>query len=170
MKIKQYIKIFCTLLCFYFVLPNNLFANNSNELLFIDTPITQSIVMKKRNTGTKVVNRYRKQKKYKETIQKIDVADTNNSNKITKIWESPSGILNVTAKLIDTNIVIDINAYNMLGKKVAEVFSGKPINKNGDGEYYFVSDNTTNLPKGVYVLVIQSNKFRVAEKFVLTKN
>lgn len=167
---KQYIQFFSIFILFNLVSFQNVFANNYNELDSKSNSYLIDYLDDYQEAGTKVVDNYRKQKKYKKEVQKTDVADSNNRNKIKKIWENSSGILNVTANLIDTNIVVKINAYNMLGKKVAEVFSGTPTTRNGDGEYHFTSDTATNLPKGVYVLVIQSSQFRIAEKFIITQN
>lgn len=167
---KQYIQFFSIFILFIVVSFQDVIANDYNELYGKSNDYTTDYLDNYQEAGTKVVGNYRKQKKYKKEIQRIDEADTNNRNKIKKIWENSSGVLNVTANLIDTNIAVKINAYNMLGKKVAEVFSGIPSNKNGDGEYHFTSDTATNLPKGVYVLVIQSSRFRIAEKFIITKN
>lgn len=167
---KQYIQFFFIFILFNVVSFQNVIANNYNELDGKANNYPSDYLDNYQEVSTKVVEKYKRQKKSKKEIQKIDEADTNNRNKIKKIWENSSGVLNVTANLIDTNIVVKINAYNMLGKKVAEIFSGVPSNKNGDGEYHFTSDTATNLPKGVYVLVIQSSRFRIAEKFIITKN
>ena len=99
----------------------------------------------------------------------ITKLDTTNKNKIVKIWENNSGVLNITAKLNDNKKNIKVIVYNMLGKEVSILFNGVPVNKNSDGDYYFVSDTSLELPRGVYILVIQGIDFRIAEKFILTK-
>ncbi len=107
---------------------------------------------------------------YKNTqVNPAKIIDTTSVNKIIKIWENNSGILNVIANLEDGKKSIKINVYNMLGKEVKKIFSGIPVNKNSNGEYYFSSETALELPRGVYILVIQGAEFRIAEKFILTK-
>lgn len=57
----------------------------------------------------------------------------------------------------------------MLGKEMRKIFEGIPNEKNEEGYYIFTSDTPVNLPKNIYILVIQGLTFKIADKFVVTK-
>ncbi len=60
---------------------------------------------------------------------------------------------------------ISINAYNLLGKKVVEIYQGSE--KAGKGKDY--NFNVSSLPNGIYICVVQGDNFRLAEKFVISR-
>jgi hypothetical protein len=57
----------------------------------------------------------------------------------------------------------------MLGKEVRVVYQGLAKDKNDDGYYIFTSQNPINLPKNVYILVIQGETFKIADRFIIAK-
>ncbi|MCO6466162.1 MAG: T9SS type A sorting domain-containing protein [Bradyrhizobiaceae bacterium] len=59
---------------------------------------------------------------------------------------------------------VDLAIYNMLGKKMSEVYRG-PASK---GEHEYVS-SISDLPEGVYICILQGSNFRRAEKFYLSR-
>ena len=59
---------------------------------------------------------------------------------------------------------IDIGIYNMLGKRMGDVYAG-PATK-GDHEYTISTDD---LPEGVYICILQGGDFRRAAKFYLNR-
>lgn len=59
---------------------------------------------------------------------------------------------------------IDIGIYNMLGKRMADVYSG-PASK-GEHDYTLPA---SDLPEGVYICILQGSNFRRAEKFYLNR-
>lgn len=59
---------------------------------------------------------------------------------------------------------IDIGIYNMLGKRMADVYTG-PASR-GEHEYTM---SVSDLPEGVYICILQSGNFRRAEKFYLNR-
>lgn len=60
---------------------------------------------------------------------------------------------------------ISINAFNLLGKKVTEIYQGPE--KAGRGKDY--SFNVSGLPNGIYICVVQGDNFRLAEKFIISR-
>jgi hypothetical protein len=60
---------------------------------------------------------------------------------------------------------ISINAFNLLGKKVLEVYQG--AEKRGIGKEYLL--NVGSLPNGIYICVVQGDNFRLAEKFIISR-
>ena len=129
-----------------------------------------------KSTGTKLVADLRKKQNIiNNTIDNINVTakteklDSAQNNKIVKIWEVNEGVLNIAVALSDTQSVIKIAVYNMLGKEIKKIFTGLPTNKNEDGNYIFSSETALNVPKGVYIIVVQGAQFRIAEKYIFTK-
>ncbi len=59
---------------------------------------------------------------------------------------------------------IDIGIYNMLGKRMADVYNG-PASR---GEHDYTSA-VSDLPEGVYICIMQGGNFRRAEKFYLNR-
>lgn len=59
---------------------------------------------------------------------------------------------------------IDIGIYNMLGKRMGDVYNG-PASR-GEHEYTM---SVSDLPEGVYICILQSGNFRRAEKFYLNR-
>lgn len=59
---------------------------------------------------------------------------------------------------------IEIGIYNMLGKKMADVYTG-PASR-GEHEY---TTPISELPEGVYVCILQGGNFRRAAKFYLSR-
>lgn len=60
---------------------------------------------------------------------------------------------------------ISINAFNLLGKKVLEVYQGPE--RAGKAKEYLL--NVASLPNGIYICVVQGDNFRLAEKFIISR-
>ncbi|MCX7908345.1 MAG: T9SS type A sorting domain-containing protein [Ignavibacteria bacterium] len=93
--------------------------------------------------------------------------DTTSSkgNKILSIRETEKGdkmAVYLQIENMDKNINIVI--YNLLGKKVLDVYDGKP--KDPSQPYEF---STNELPKGIFLLVVFGENFRLREKLVIAK-
>lgn len=56
--------------------------------------------------------------------------------------------------------LIEIGIYNMLGKRVMDVYKGA----SGRGQQEF-TQSVAELPDGVYICILQGDNFRKAEKF-----
>lgn len=59
---------------------------------------------------------------------------------------------------------LDLGIYNMLGKKMVDVYRG-PASK-GEQEY---KASISDLPEGVYICILQASNTRRAEKFYLSR-
>jgi hypothetical protein len=114
--------------------------------------------------GTKVVNN-----NHRKQDGQVPNPDVHTKNSIKKVWENNDGLLNVTAELVDEKSEVKLYVCNLLGKKVAEIYQGLPTSKNNDGHFVFTSHTQLNLPKSVYIVVLQGNTFKLAEKFIVTK-
>ena len=60
--------------------------------------------------------------------------------------------------------LVDIAIFNMLGKRVMEVYKG--ASARGVHEH---AQSVSDLPEGVYMCVMQGNNFRKAEKFFFSR-
>jgi hypothetical protein len=60
---------------------------------------------------------------------------------------------------------LTITAYNLLGKKILDIHQGGE--KSGEGKTYEI--NTTAVPSGIYICVVQGDNFRFAEKFFVSR-
>lgn len=59
---------------------------------------------------------------------------------------------------------IDVMAYNLLGKKVLDIYSGDA--KSGSNS---VSFNMSSLSNGLYICVVRGKTFKLAEKFLVSR-
>jgi hypothetical protein len=118
--------------------------------------------------GTKVVSNNHK----KREGQVVNAQPKNNEqpkNSIKKIFEENDGTLNVVVELVDDKSEVKISVFNMLGKEVKKIYQGLPSEKNDDGYYVFDSQTPLNLPKNVYILVVQGNTFKIADRFIIAR-
>jgi len=114
------------------------------------------------NFGTKNVV---KDKKLKSNDTKGDTT-IKRVNKITSILERRDGEgYYLLLELEDYEQRIQIAAYNLLGKKVLDIYNGVPIN---DPDYRY-DIMTNNLPNGVYICFVFGKNFRLQEKFVVSR-
>ena len=63
----------------------------------------------------------------------------------------------ICLKLVDYNKRITINVYNMLAKKVLEVYDGLPVKGEDCPDKYTITKS--KLPNGVYLCVVISERF-----------
>lgn len=75
-----------------------------------------------------------------------------------------SDVFAVRIELAEDEQTIDIGIYNMLGKKVHDVYRGYA----SDGMHDY-SVPISDLPEGVYICIAQGSGFRRAEKFYLSR-
>lgn len=68
-------------------------------------------------------------------------------------------------ELEDCNSPIKIAVYNMLGKKVLDIYDGYP---NSEPDYYY-DIPTDDLPDGIYLCVVQGRGFQLPEKFTVSR-
>jgi hypothetical protein len=94
-----------------------------------------------------------------------DTTSTNKANKILSVRESERGdkfyiYIQVENPEHDIKIVV----YNLLGKKVLDVYEGKPKDQSQPYEL-----SVSELPKGIFLLVVIGENFRLREKIVITR-
>ncbi|NLO18868.1 MAG: hypothetical protein GX121_03155 [Ignavibacteria bacterium] len=146
---------------------SNLFSQtNYQDLMYPAAGKNQRIFIREfmleDNSGTKLAN---KDKKLKANETKADT-NVKKSNKISAILERRDGEgYYLQLELEDYEQRIQIAAYNLLGKKVLDIYSGTPIN---DPEYRY-DIRTNNLPNGVYICFVFGKNFRLQEKFVVSR-
>lgn len=73
-------------------------------------------------------------------------------------------VITVQAELVREEPQLEIGLYNMLGRKVQDVYRGHA--SRGRHEY---SATVSDLPEGVYICIMQGSDFRRAEKFYLSR-
>lgn len=69
-------------------------------------------------------------------------------------------------ELSDYNSEISIVVYNLIGKKVMDVYKGMPKSTSPDYPYEIQS---WRLPNGIYLCTLQGKNFRKTEKFVVAR-
>lgn len=73
-------------------------------------------------------------------------------------------VFSIRIELEQDEQTIDLGIYNMLGKKVHDVYRGYA--SRGPHDY---SVPISDLPEGVYICIAQASSFRRAEKFYLSR-
>ncbi len=142
-KYVFFLTIFCTLLS------TRLYAaQNSTLYAYSKKALSASAALQKYDTVT--------------SISRKQAADTS-VTRIKSIKETKDG-LTLTVELADDQQVLTVSAYNLLGKKVLDIYHGGE--KAGTREYPL---NTNSIPSGIYICVVQGDNFRLAEKFFVSK-
>ncbi len=111
-----------------------------------------------------------RQKKHNKTSRtetsKIKKDTSKNKNKIESLRDG-GDIFYLYLELADRESRISIMVYNMLGKKVLDVYEGTPRANGVPYEIYI--DSPSSLPNGVYLCVVVGKNFRLREKFVVSR-
>ncbi len=84
-------------------------------------------------------------------------------NSISRLWQV-SEKLNAEVKLAKDDANLTLKVYNMLGKEVAEIFSGLQPQKTKVYEY-----PTASLPNGIYICILTGQNFRDTKKFIVSR-
>ncbi len=101
-------------------------------------------------------------KKYEKTIENDTIS---RKNRIISIQEADRGDkMAIYLEIENPDQDIKIVVYNLLGKKVLDIYDGKP--KPSTQPYEF---SVSELPKGIFLLVVVGDNFRLREKLVITK-
>lgn len=90
-------------------------------------------------------------------------ADTTRSSKIVFVRATPD-IFTARVDLAVDESTLDLGIYNMLGKKVMDVYRGPE--RRGEHDY---SLSISELPEGVYICIMQGSNYRRAEKFYISR-
>jgi len=120
--------------------------------------------------GTKIAqsdtrkNIKRNNTKYYE-VQTENDTTFSKGNKIISIRETEKGDkMAIYLQVENMDQQIKLIVYNLLGKKVLEIYEGKP--KEPSQPYEF---SINELPKGIFLLVVIGENFRLREKLIITK-
>ncbi len=164
--ISYFLPVFVILSMFISLNSNLKSQTNYNDLISPTASRSQKIYLREfmieDNSITKPVN---KDKKLKSSDTKGD-STIKRINKITSILERRDGEgYYLLLELEDYEQRIQIAAYNLLGKKVLDIYNGIPIN---DPDYRY-DIMTNNLPNGVYICFVFGKNFRLQEKFVVSR-
>lgn len=97
--------------------------------------------------------------------QRITVSrDTATNDSRIVSARASSDVFTAVVNLAGDQSRVEIGLYNMLGKKMADVYSGSA--SRGEHEY---TTPVSDLPEGVYVCILQGDNFRRAAKFYLSR-
>ncbi|MBC8125409.1 MAG: T9SS type A sorting domain-containing protein [Candidatus Kapabacteria bacterium] len=96
---------------------------------------------------------------------KVNVgADTSRRENRFLFARAAQDVFTARIELVEEQTVIDIGIYNMLGKKVMDVYKG--YSSRGQHDY---TQPIPDLPEGVYICIMQGSDFRKAEKFYFSR-
>lgn len=112
------------------------------------------------NVGTKIVNTTHKKNGKESKVE----GDTAKQNKIVNLWQD-GDIYKIRLDIKDCSRKITINVFNMLGKKVLEVYEGYPYEDTN----YEYDIKSYYLPNGIYLCVVQGANFRLPAKFIISR-
>jgi hypothetical protein len=73
----------------------------------------------------------------------------------------------VCLKLQDYDINLKIEVYNLIAKKVMQVYYGPAIKNQECPDDYKIK--AYNLPNGVYICIVQGKNLKLSEKFVISR-
>ncbi len=99
-----------------------------------------------------------------EATEETSEDSTSGDNEIISLVQK-NGHHNLRARIKEKDMKIKIEVYNLLAKKVLDVYEGLP-HKDSDNPYRIES---AALPDGVYLCVLQGIKFRLIEKFIVSR-
>jgi hypothetical protein len=86
--------------------------------------------------------------------------DTSGRENRIMFSRASSDVFTTRIELLTDEPLIEVGIYNMLGKRVMDVYKG--ASARGQHEY---SQSVSELPDGVYICILQGDNFRKAEKF-----
>ena len=96
--------------------------------------------------------------------KKVQIADPESKESKIIMARSSNDVFTVEIDLAKDQGKIDLGIYNMLGKRLNDVYSG-PAAK-GRHDY---TTSSSDLPEGVYICILKGDDFRRAAKFYLNR-
>jgi len=102
----------------------------------------------------------------KKKNAKVNSDTTKQKNRIESIRDG-GDIFYLYLELEDHDAPIKVTVYNMLGKRVRDVYQGYP--KPNGVPYEISIVGPPSLPNGVYLCVVVGKNFRLREKFVVAR-
>lgn len=105
-------------------------------------------------------------KKYTQPkAENVNIDTALKANRILSIQESEKGdkiLIFIEVEKKEQNIKIVI--YNLLGKKVLDLYDGQPKEPNQPYELI-----TSDLPKGIFLIVVSGDNFRLRDKLIISR-
>lgn len=95
--------------------------------------------------------------------RRATASDTVRTNRIVNTF-GEGDRYTITLDLTENQDNMRISLYNLLGKKVLDIYSGDAA--SGRFTHTF---NVSSVPKGMYLCVVRGDNFQLAEKFVITR-
>ena len=114
----------------------------------------------KNSYGT-VIDSYISEKSVSPKKHAVENDTSNGKNKLTIRKEGSNYYCEV--ELDDYSQTIEISAYNLLGKRVKDVYRGEAIKNHS----YRI--DVSSLPNGLYICVVLGAKLRLTEKFIVSR-
>jgi hypothetical protein len=147
-----------------FVLQVSLSIINTDRLQYADATTNITLFAQDKSNGIQIAaqSKTTTPAPVKDSVVQVE------KNAIKTVWIGGDNYLNVEAELVE-KCEVKISIYNMLGKEILKVYQGTPDEKNEKGYYTFKSQQQIALSKNVYVVVMQSNTFRIAEKIIVAQ-
>ncbi len=115
--------------------------------------------------GAKIANFPRNSEKSEIKEESIAEEDTSKSDNRILSLTPRGGKHELKVKIKETDKKIKIEVYNILAKKVLDVFEGYP---HGDPEIPYIIDSSS-LSDGVYICVVRGYNFRLLQKFIVSR-
>ena len=102
-----------------------------------------------------------------------DIVEDFKRNKIT-VFPNPFFFNNNRSEIsIDFSIekpgFVEINAYDIKGRLVERIFSGKKFNQNNSIQWNAKSNNSQKISSGIYFIIMQTETQKTAEKIMIIK-
>lgn len=80
--------------------------------------------------------------------------------------DASNDVLNICLELAENQPWIDISLYNMLGKRIKEVYRGPATTDPSNRDF---STSVSDLPNGLYIVAIQGSSVRLADKVFISR-
>lgn len=144
--------------------------NNNNHYHFLATHRISTPIFLESNKSPLTTQRGTKfaQKPTKRSISKAKhkatEEDSTGKNKVISLFER-NGVFELKLQIKETDRKIMITVYNLLAKKVLDVYHGYP-HKDSESPYPI---ETSTLSEGVYLCIIQGENFRLLKKFIISR-
>ncbi len=90
-------------------------------------------------------------------------ADTIRTNRIVNTY-AQNDVYTINVELVENNDNLRISLFNLLGKKVLDIYSGEASAGTLKREF-----NVSSVPKGMYLCVVRGDRFQLTEKLVLSR-
>lgn len=75
-------------------------------------------------------------------------------------------VLTLRIEIAESQSWMEIHLYNMLGKRIKEIFRGPVQSDDGIREY---SISISDLPNGLYIISVQGPSIRLADKVLISR-